>query len=289
MSAGADDKPTGDDGLDDAGRTPVHPHAAPGGSPVPGVPGDDGGHAGIRPDAPPPVPRGQHATGYTKAGNLGDPDGLNLKERAFWQAYCSNGHVISRAYITAYGDHIDARAAASRGCALLNEPVFRKLLARMKNTVIVRTSRALAKYYLDQEKLAEEMSRIAFANVLDYVTFNARGEPIFDHTKIDRDTAAGLVSLEIDERSIGTGDRQKIVRRVKFRIGDKKGALETLMRMQGMFPEAERGDKAPPLTPELDATIEEKRRRIFARLAEMAEPVGVTATAPVINPDGSDA
>lgn len=88
----------------------------------------------------------------------------------------------------------------------------------------------LAKLDMDAEAVLAELSRIAQANVLDYMRIGEEGEPIVDFSRLDRDQAAALSEVTVEDfpRARDSGKRE--VRRVRFRMHNKLAALRELAR-----------------------------------------------------------
>jgi phage terminase small subunit len=65
--------------------------------------------------------------------------------------------------------------------------------------------------------------------------FNDNGTPK-DITELDDDTAAALAGLDVQEVYEGTGDDRKFVGYTKkYKLADKKGALDSMGKFLGMF------------------------------------------------------
>jgi phage terminase small subunit len=84
-------------------------------------------------------------------------------------------------------------------------------------------------------RVLDEMGAIALANVLDYVTIGADGLPRIDFSGMTRKQAAALVEITVDEFTDGAGDEARPVRRVRFKLGEKFGALVKLGQGLGLF------------------------------------------------------
>ena len=69
----------------------------------------------------------------------------------------------------------------------------------------------------------------------DYVTMDSEGAPHFDYAKISRDQASVITDLMIDEFMDGKGDNARPVRRIRFKLADKRQALVDLGRHLGLW------------------------------------------------------
>jgi len=87
------------------------------------------------------------------------------------------------------------------------------------------------------QRVVLELAKLAFANMADYMRVGRDGDPVTDFSNIDRDQAAALSEITVDDFIEGRGEDARAVRRVKFKLHDKRGALVDLGRHLGLFPE----------------------------------------------------
>jgi len=102
------------------------------------------------------------------------------------------------------------------------------------------------------EQVIRELAKIGFANMADYSGITEQGEPYIDLSKITRDQAAAISSFtvedftdargapdeEIEPQAHGGGLRRRRgreVRRVTFKLHDKRAALVDIGTHLGMF------------------------------------------------------
>jgi hypothetical protein len=71
----------------------------------------------------------------------------------------------------------------------------------------------------------------------DYMQSTDEGDPYFDFSKMTRDQAAALQEVTVEDYLDGRGDDARAVKRVKFRLADKRAALVDIARH---LPEAHR-------------------------------------------------
>ncbi len=124
--------------------------------------------------------------------------------------------------------------AASR--ALKNS----KVVARIEEIRHIRglTNAKLAeRYEITQDRIAAELARLGFSNMLDYMRVGPDGDPVLDFSAIDRDQAAALTEVTVESFVDGSNDEPRPVRRVKFKLADKRAALVDLGKHLGMFQE----------------------------------------------------
>ena len=96
------------------------------------------------------------------------------------------------------------------------------------------TARSIAKLEITKDAILAELAKIAFANMADYMKVGPDGAPRLNFKDLTRDQAAALVEITVEEFRDGRTDSRE-VRRVKFKLGDKKGALVDLGKHFGMF------------------------------------------------------
>ena len=83
----------------------------------------------------------------------------------------------------------------------------------------------------------EELKRIGFANMLDYLRVGPGEEPAIDLSRLDRAQAAAIAELTVEGAAAGRGGEAREPRRVKFKLHDKIAALVKLGQHLGMFKE----------------------------------------------------
>ena len=96
------------------------------------------------------------------------------------------------------------------------------------------TGRAIAKLEITKDSILAELAKIAFANMADYMTVDDQGDPTLDFGRLTRDQAAALTEVTVESFRDGRTDSRQ-VRRVKFKLGDKRAALVDLGKHFGMF------------------------------------------------------
>lgn len=84
--------------------------------------------------------------------------------------------------------------------------------------------------------ITAELAKIGFANMQDYMKATEAGDPYLDFGDLTREQAAALAEVTVEDFTEGRGEDSRNVRRVKFKLHDKKGALVDLGRHLGMFP-----------------------------------------------------
>jgi phage terminase small subunit len=95
--------------------------------------------------------------------------------------------------------------------------------------------RAAAKAEVNAERVLRELALIGFANMQDYARIGPDGDPYLDFSDLTRDQAAAIVEMIVEDFKDGRGKDARDVRRVRFKLADKKGALVDIGRHLGMF------------------------------------------------------
>ncbi len=88
----------------------------------------------------------------------------------------------------------------------------------------------------DADAVIAELNLIAFSNMLDYMTIQDDGTVAIDFSAVDRDQGAAILELVVEEFTDGKGEDARGVKRTRFKLADKKGALVDLGRHLGLFP-----------------------------------------------------
>jgi phage terminase small subunit len=118
---------------------------------------------------------------------------------------------------------------------------------------------------LTADLVIDELRKIAFANMADYVSRTAAGEPYLDFSVLTRDQAAALSELSVENFVDGRGEDARAVRGVKFKLYDKRAALVDLGRHLGFFERKRQQHEAA-----VEVDIEDVRDTILRTLARMS-------------------
>jgi phage terminase small subunit len=81
--------------------------------------------------------------------------------------------------------------------------------------------------------VAAELAKIGFANMADYFFPGDDGDPHLDFSRLTREQTAALCEVTVEEFKEGRGKDARDVRRVKFKLADKRAALVDLAKMNG--------------------------------------------------------
>ena len=98
---------------------------------------------------------------------------------------------------------------------------------------IAKAGRAIGdKLGIKAADVLEELRRIGFANMLDYLVINQEGVPIVDLSDLTREQATAISEVTVRKFKGEDGER---VEQTKFKLADKRAALVDIGRHFGMF------------------------------------------------------
>jgi phage terminase small subunit len=86
-------------------------------------------------------------------------------------------------------------------------------------------------------RVLTELGKIGFSNMADYMRAGPDGDPYLDFSALTRDQAAALSEVTVEDFKDGRGEDARDVRRVKFKLADKRAALVDIGKHFGMFTE----------------------------------------------------
>jgi phage terminase small subunit len=157
-----------------------------------------------------------------------------LREERFCREYITDLNGTRAAIRAGYS----AKTARTKGAQLLAKVSVQAILAELRK-------RETEKLDLNAEKVLRELALMGFSNMLDYMQVQSDGTAYVDLSRVTRDQAAAIQELVTEEyQSEGNDEEEpRVVTKVKFKLADKKGALELLGKHLKLF-----GDEQPHLT-----------------------------------------
>jgi phage terminase small subunit len=87
---------------------------------------------------------------------------------------------------------------------------------------------------LTQDMVVDELRKLAFSNMMDFMRVTSAGEPYIDVSLLTRDQAAALQEFAVEDYTEGRGEDAREVKRVRIKLADKRAALVDLSRHLGM-------------------------------------------------------
>lgn len=134
----------------------------------------------------------------------------------------------TRAYKVAYPNCKKDETAAQAGSRLLRN-------VKVKEYIDIRQKKLEEKSGVTQQRIIEELAKIAFADIRKAYDKNGNLRPVQD---LDDDTAGAIIGVESFEEYDGRGDdREYIGDTKKIKMADKIRAAELLGKHLGMFKE----------------------------------------------------
>ena len=121
-----------------------------------------------------------------------------------------------------------ARNAGKIGPELLGKT---RIAAAIEDALEARAQRT----GVTADRVVAELAKIGFANMLDYMKAGTDGDPYLGFSGLSRDQAAALAEVTVEDFKDGRGEGARDVRRIKFKLADKRAALVDLGRHLGMF------------------------------------------------------
>lgn len=152
------------------------------------------------------------------------PVELEPRQKRFVEEYLVDLNATQAAIRAGY----NKTTARAIGCENLTKP---NIASAIQLAMAERAKRT----EITQDQVLRELAKIGFANILDYVRITADGAPFVDMSAIDRDKGAAIQEVNVEEVKERDGDDTVNVRKVKFKLHDKKGALVDIGKHLGMF------------------------------------------------------
>jgi phage terminase small subunit len=151
-------------------------------------------------------------------------DTLTAKQQVFVQEYLVDLNATQAAIRAGYSE----KTAASIGCENLTKPYIQSSIADAMAERAKRTE-------VTQDFVLGELLKIARANMKNYMRVGPNGDPYLDFSTLTDDQAAVLSEVTVDDYVDGRGENSRKVKRVRFKLHDKRAALVDLGRHLGMF------------------------------------------------------
>ena len=165
---------------------------------------------------------------------------LNHHQDAF-VSHVLAGKTAEAAYISAGYRTKSKEAARASGVRLAKHPEIQEALARARDEKAriqaEATKLAIERSAITKERVAVELGRIGFANMMDYMRIGPSGDPVLDFSNLTREQAAALTEVTVDDYIDGRGENARDVRKVKFKLGDKRAALMDIAKLFGWIVE----------------------------------------------------
>jgi len=148
---------------------------------------------------------------------------LNPMQKLFIAAYVEKPNATRAALKAGYSPD----SAYSQGHDLLKHP-------EIKAEIHSRLERISARYEVSRERVIAELAKLGLSNMGDFTRIDeTTGDVYTDFSAVDRDQMAAVQELTVEEYTEGRGDDARNIKRTKFKLADKKGALLELAKING--------------------------------------------------------
>lgn len=151
---------------------------------------------------------------------------MNQKQQRFVEEYLVDLNATQAAIRAGYSQS-SARNHAHR---MMTNDDIQDAIARAQAERSERTG-------ITADQVLEELAKIGFANMDDYVSILDDGTPRLDFSEVTRDQKAAIAEITSEVYMEGKGDDAEPVKRTKFKLLDKRAALVDIGKHLGMFVE----------------------------------------------------
>ena len=179
-------------------------------------------------------------------GGPRNSDGLTPKQERFCEEYLVDLNAAAAARRAGYSK----QTAGVIGLENLAKTMIAERIAAMRAERSERVQ-------VDADRVLRELCLLGFSNMADFLIPHDDGTASFDFSALTRDKAASIQEFVVDEYMDGRGEDARDVKRTRFKLADKKAALESIGRHLGMFTDKIKvgGDEnAPPIAGKLIVT-----------------------------------
>jgi phage terminase small subunit len=153
----------------------------------------------------------------------------NARHEAFARAIVE-GKSGRAAYCAAGYRAKNAAADANASRLLRNAKVAARILELKGAAALASTVTAA--------RVLDELAKLAFANMLDYLEIDTDGQPRLDFSALTRDQAAAIHELVVETRTeMRENGPPAVIVKTRFKLADKRGPLVNLSKHLGLFKE----------------------------------------------------
>lgn len=96
-------------------------------------------------------------------------------------------------------------------------------------------NRMSKKAEITRERLLNEYAKIGFSNLGDLIEVDANGDGWIDLSTLSSEQRAAISEFTVEEYKEGRGDDARDVKKTKIKFSDKKGSLDSIARILGLF------------------------------------------------------
>ncbi len=169
-------------------------------------------------------------TANAEGANSPTPRVLDARERRFVEEYIIDLDAPRAALVAGYSATMATTKAYQWVSSSQKKPhVYAAVMAAMDK----RSKRT----EITADRVLRELELLGFSNMQDYMRANEQGDPYLDFSGLTREQAAALAEVTVEDFRDGRGEESRDVRRVKFKLSDKRAALVDIGKHLGMFKE----------------------------------------------------
>ncbi|MGY3393453.1 hypothetical protein ACVWW6_006044 [Bradyrhizobium sp. USDA 3311] len=210
------------------------------------------------------------------------------KHEAVLQAYFADpARVGFKAYLAVYPRSSDA--AAKTGFSRLLKNV--EFAARLQFLDAGVTEKVVEKAAITIDDVIAELAKIGFANAKDYIRVTADGDPYVNLGEMTPEQSAAVSSITVEDYKDGRGDDARDVKKISFRLHDKRAALVSIGEHLGGFKKRHEHTGADGGPIKHDVDVEQVSEVEFARRIAFALEKGMRAPKPtpstIARPNGT--
>lgn len=151
---------------------------------------------------------------------------LSPKQERFVAEYLVDLNATQAAVRAGYSK----RTASEQGSRLLGN-------VRVSEAVAIGKTKYAEDSGITAKAIINELAKLGFSNMLDYMRVGPDGDPVLDFSQLTREQAAALAEVTVEDFLDGRGADARKVRKVKFKLCDKRAALVDLGKHLGLFKE----------------------------------------------------
>ncbi len=157
---------------------------------------------------------------------------MSERQRRFVQEYLVDLNATQAAIRSGYS----ARTAEAQASRLLRNVKVAKAIQQGMDKRANRLE-------ITADKVLQEIAKLAFSNMLDYISVGSDGSSVVDLSGLDRDRAAAIQEVIVEEYMERSGfdedgkPTSERVKRVRFKLTDKGANLERLGKHLKLFTE----------------------------------------------------
>jgi phage terminase small subunit len=167
-----------------------------------------------------------------KKRNTGAPAATKAQLK-FCEQYALNGNG-AQAYKVAFPKSAKWTAAsrARRASKLLKSAHIESRVKDLQAKVVRQAEKL---FEITADKVLQEMAAIGFSNMGHYLRFTTSGEPLVKLDDLSPMQMAAVSEVVVEDFVEGRGEDARDVRRVKFKLHDKRAALKDIGQHLGIF------------------------------------------------------